>query len=339
MIEPMELLAEGPHRRYDPLRDAWVLVSPGRTNRPWSGAVEPVAEAERPAYDADCYLCPGNRRASGEVNPAYQSTFVFTNDYAALQPSIAGRTWDEGLLRAESVAGTCRVICFSPRHDRSLGNLPPAGVRAVVDTWADQSTELGQTYKWVQVFENRGMAMGASNPHPHGQIWAQAALPTEALHEQTSQARHWRETGRPLLLDYGRQEASGERRIYLLPHWQVVVPFWAVWPFETLVLPRRPVARLADLDGPERDGLVAALQALVAAYDRLFGVEFPYSMGWHQSPFGDEAAVGWTLHAHFYPPLLRSASVRKFMVGYELLSEPQRDLDPEEAAEQLRAVR
>lgn len=339
MIEPMDLLSEEPHRRYDALRDAWVLVSPGRTNRPWSGAVEPIVETTLPAYDPDCYLCPGNRRASGDVNPGYESTFVFTNDYAALQPTTQEQGWEDGLLRAESVAGTCRVICFSPRHDLSLGNLPPPAARAVVDVWADQTTELGQRFGWVQVFENRGTAMGASNPHPHGQIWAEAAVPTEASREQVTQARHWRETGRPLLLDYGLQEAGGERRIFLMPHWQVVVPFWAVWPFETLVLPRRPVARLADLADDERDGLVVAMQALVQTYDRLFGVPFPYSMGWHQAPFGEKDADGWTLHAHYYPPLLRSASVRKFMVGYELLAEPQRDLTPEEAAERLRGVR
>jgi len=341
MIGRMELLWESPHRRYDPLRDTWVLVSPGRTNRPWSGAVEQAAEAERPAYDPECYLCPGNRRANGEVNPAYGSTFVFTNDYAALQPDTAESRWTDGLLRAESVAGKCRVVCFSPRHDLTLASLPPAEVRAVVDAWADQTTELGERFGWVQVFENRGTAMGASNPHPHGQIWAETALPSEGARELATQQRHYLGTGRHLLIDYGTQEAGGERRLFLMDHWQAVVPFWAVWPFETLVLPRRPVTRLADLNAAERDGLVVMMQAVVGMYDRLFGVQFPYSMGWHQAPFTDDAAAsdGWTLHAHYYPPLLRSATVRKFMVGYELLSEPQRDLTPEEAAERLRSVR
>ena len=341
MIGRMELLWESPHRRYDPLHDTWVLVSPGRTNRPWSGAVEQAAEAERPAYDPECYLCPGNRRANGEVNPAYGSTFVFTNDYAALQPDTAESRWTDGLLRAESVAGTCRVVCFSPRHDLTLASLPPAEVRAVVDAWADQTTELGERFGWVQVFENRGTAMGASNPHPHGQIWAETALPSEGARELATQQRHYLGTGRHLLIDYGTQEAGGERRLFLMDHWQAVVPFWAVWPFETLVLPRRPVTRLADLNAAERDGLVVMMQAVVGMYDRLFGVQFPYSMGWHQAPFTDDAAAseGWTLHAHYYPPLLRSATVRKFMVGYELLSEPQRDLTPEEAAERLRSVR
>ena len=342
MIGRMDLLKAEPHRRYDPLRDSWVLVSPGRTNRPWSGAVEQAAEPTRPAYDPECYLCPGNRRANGDLNPAYASTFVFTNDYAALQPTTEADVWTEGLLRAEATSGTCRVVCFSPRHDLSLANLPAAAARTVVDAWADQTSELGQRFEWVQVFENRGTAMGASNPHPHGQIWAEAALPNEAQREAASQQRYFAAHGSPLLIDYGKQEAGGDRRIFLMNHWQAVVPFWAIWPFETIVLPRRAVARLAELDDAERDELVTMMQALVGTYDRLFGVEFPYSMGWHQAPFSGELGTandGWTLHAHYYPPLLRSATVRKFMVGYELLAEPQRDLMPEEAAERLRAVR
>ena len=341
MIGRMDLLTQNPHRRYDPLRDTWVLVSPGRTKRPWSGAVEQAAETARPAYDPECYLCPGNQRANGKTNPRYDSTFVFTNDYSALLPDVVASQWTDGLMRAEAVAGTCRVVCFSPRHDLTLANLPPAEVRAVVDTWADQTTELGERFGWVQIFENRGTAMGASNPHPHGQIWAQDALPSEGARELATQLRYNRLTGAHLLIDYGTQEAGGDRRIFLMDHWQAVVPFWAVWPFETLVLPRRPVARLAELDGAERDGLMVMMQALVGMYDRLFGVQFPYSMGWHQAPFTNETGAndGWTLHAHYYPPLLRSATVRKFMVGYELLAEPQRDLTPEEAAERLRAVR
>jgi UDPglucose--hexose-1-phosphate uridylyltransferase len=335
----MRLIRDEPHRRYDPLRGAWVLVSPGRSNRPWVGALETTDDEARPAYDPECYLCPGNERANGELNPAYDSTHVFTNDFAALIPSTVAGTSVDGLLRAEAVPGTCRVVCFSPRHDLSFGGLSPTEARRVVDVWAEQTTELGERYEWVQVFENRGAQMGASNPHPHGQIWAEAAVPDEGRREAQTQREYMAAHGRPLLLDYGRQEAGGERRLYLTDHWQFVVPFWAVWPFETLVLPRREVARLSDLTEPERDNLAEMLQALVTTYDRVFGVPFPYSMGWHQAPFDGSAADGWTLHAHYYPPLLRSASVRKFMVGYELLAEPQRDLTPEEAAEQLRKFR
>jgi len=335
-----ELLAGTPHRRYDPLRDAWVLVSPGRTSRPWSGAVEPAADASRVPYDPDCYLCPGNARANGEVNPPYLSTFVFTNDFAALRPETTASRLRDGLLRAEGVPGTCRVICFSPRHDLSFGELTPDEAVAVIDLWADQTTELGANYEWVQVFENRGAAMGASNPHPHGQLWAEAAVPHEGAREQATQHRHMLDTGRQLLVAYAEQEQGDGRRVVITSgSWLVVVPFWAVWPFETMILPRRPVARLADLTEAERRDLAAVMHALVAAYDKLFGVPFPYSMGWHQAPFDSRPTDAWVLHAHYYPPLLRSASVRKFMVGYELLAEPQRDLTPEEAAERLCAVR
>jgi UDPglucose--hexose-1-phosphate uridylyltransferase len=338
MIERVDVLRAEPHRRYDALRDEWVLVSPGRTTRPWVGAVETAAEAARVGYDPDCYLCPGNRRAAGAVNPAYESTFVFTNDFAALEPTSAPWTTSDPLLRAESVAGTCRVVCFSPRHDLSFGDLTPAQARAVIDVWAAQTTELGQLYTWVQVFENRGSQMGASNPHPHGQIWAEAALPNEAAREQAAQRRHHQRAARQLLIDYAEREADGPRMVFANDDWLVVVPFWAIWPFETLVIPRRQSMRLAELDGLRRDSLVEAMGALLARYDGLFGVPFPYSMGWHQAPFPVDDP-DWTLHAHYYPPLLRSASVRKFLVGFELLAEPQRDITPEEAAEQLRNAR
>jgi UDPglucose--hexose-1-phosphate uridylyltransferase len=335
--EPTAILRGDPHRRYDPLSDSWVLVSAGRTKRPWQGAQEPDPVAARPAFDPSCYLCPGTTRANGAVNPPYDATFVFVNDFAALRPDTTEDVFEDGLLRAAGEPGECRVLCFSPRHDLSLGAMAVPDIRRVVELWADQTSELGVRHRWVQVFENRGAAMGASNPHPHGQIWAGTALPVSAARELTSQGAHHAATGQHLLLDYAAQEAAGPRVVLETEAWLVVVPFWAAWPFETLLLAKRPAARLADLDDAARDDLASVLSEHIGGYDRLLDSEFPYSMGWHQAPFG-EAAPGWQLHAHFYPPLLR-AGVRKFMVGYELLAEPQRDITPEEAAQRLREVR
>lgn len=339
--EPDVLFAD-PHRRWDPLRGDWVLVSPGRSDRPWQGSVERERPEDRPPYDPECYLCPGNVRASGERNPAYGGTFVFTNDFAPLRPATSDGTWEagDGLLRAEGERGTSRVVCFSPRHDLSLGAMDAGDVRRVIDVWAEQTAELGSSWRWVQVFENRGEAMGASNLHPHGQIWAGSALPGEPAREDATQREHLFATGRRLLLDLAALEAEGPRVVEATGEWLVLVPFWAVWPFEGLILPRQPVARLEDLASASRDDLARVLGRIVRRYDALFDVPFPYSMGWHGAPFGADAATeAWQLHAHIYPPLLRSATVRKFMVGYELLAEPQRDSSPEEAAERLRAVR
>jgi UDPglucose--hexose-1-phosphate uridylyltransferase len=336
-VLPAELV-DDPHRRYNPLIDEWVLVSAGRTLRPWLGAEEPEVTHERPSYVPDCYLCPGNVRANGHRNPDYGTTFVFDNDFAALRTDTSEVTVEHGLLRAEGERGVCRVVCFSPRHDLTLGGMSPDDIARVVDVWAEQTSELGVSYRWVQVFENRGAAMGASNPHPHGQIWAGTALPVEAVREGASQGAHLAATGRRLLLDYVEQESGGPRVVVENEEWLVVVPFWAAWPFETLVIPRRPAARLPELDGVARDTLADSLVALLGRYDGLFRRPFPYSMGWHQAPFDAADAIdGWQVHAHFYPPLLRG-NIRKFMVGYELLAETQRDLTPEEAAERLRAV-
>ncbi len=334
-----------PHRRHNALTGEWVLVSAGRTKRPWLGAEEPEPPEERPVHDPDCYLCPRNSRVTGDMNPDYASTFVFTNDFAALRPDTSEERVGEGLFRAEGTRGTCRVVCFSPRHDVTLADMNTPAIRNVIDVWADQTTELGERFRWVQVFENRGAAMGASNPHPHGQIWAGDALPVEAERETAEQARHHAATGRRLLADYAVAERGGPRVIRDEGGWLTLVPFWAAWPFETMLVPIQPAARLADLDDAGRDGLAAALSDLNRRYDALFRRPFPFSMGWHQAPFGagdagadagaDDAGASWQVHAHFLPPLLR-ASVRKFMVGYELLAEPQRDLTPEEAADRLR---
>jgi UDPglucose--hexose-1-phosphate uridylyltransferase len=330
-------LAGEPHRRYNPLNDEWVLVSAGRTRRPWLGAEEPTSEPAGLAYDPECYLCPGNTRANGHANPAYTETYVFPNDFAALRPDTAIDTFDDGLLRAEGERGSCRVVCFSPQHDLTLGRMARGDVRQVIDVWADQTAELGAEYRWVQVFENRGEAMGASNPHPHGQIWAGTALPGDGEREDASQRAHLAATGRRLLLDYVDHESGGQRVIVETDEWLAVVPFWAAWPFETLLVPKRPAARLTELADAARDDLAVVLHELLGRYDGLFKRPFPYSMGWHQAPFGDDPTEHWQVHAHFYPPLLR-ANMRKFMVGYELLAETQRDLTAEDAAGRLRAV-
>ena len=330
----------GPHRRYNPLADEWVLVSAQRTDRPWLGQVEKPTPDDRPSFDPGCYLCPGNERAGGVRNAAYTGTYVFTNDYPALVPiDGAPAAIHDGLFMAREEGGTCRVVCFSPRHDLTLAEMDEHAVEDVIDVWADQTEELGATYQWVQVFENRGAAMGASNPHPHGQIWASSSVPTLVATEDEMQRTYRERSGGVMLADYAAQESdAGVRVIVENDEWLIVVPYWAVWPFESIVLPRRHVTRITGLDPSQRRDLASSLKEALTRYDNLFSTAFPYSMGWHGAPFDGEDDRHWQLHAHIYPPLLRSATVRKFMVGYELLAEPQRDLTPESAAERLREV-
>lgn len=329
-----------PHRRYNPLTGQWILVSPHRAKRPWQGQQETPSAQTLPAHDPDCYLCPGNTRITGDRNPDYRTTHVFTNDFAALMPDTPDAPpSDDPLFRSQSARGTSRVICFSPDHSKTLPELSLPALEAVIATWREQSAELGKTYPWVQVFENKGAAMGCSNPHPHGQIWANSFLPNEAEREDRLQREYYRQQGSSLLLGYAARElADGARTVVETRHWLAVVPYWAAWPFETLLLPKRPIQRLPDLDGESSADLALALNKLTSRYDNLFQCSFPYSMGWHGAPFTDGDHAHWQLHAHFYPPLLRSATVRKFMVGYEMLAETQRDLTAEQAAERLRAV-
>ena len=332
-----------PHRRYNALTGDWILVSPHRTQRPWQGQQEKSAGDERPEYDPGCYLCPGNIRAGGASNPDYTAPFVFTNDYAAVLPDGSALGFEgNDLFRAEGVKGTCRVICFSPKHNLTLPEMPVDSIRAVIDVWAEETTELGKTHRWVQVFENKGSVMGCSNPHPHGQIWATDSLPNEPAKEEAAQKAYHDAHGSVLLLDYLAMELERKERIVEQnEHWVALVPFWAVWPFETLLLPRRHVLRLPDLTDDERNAQADILKRLLTRYDNLFECSFPYSMGWHGAPTGgtaDADAQHWQLHAHAFPPLLRSATVKKFMVGYEMLAEAQRDLTAEQAAERLRGV-
>ncbi|MGD0764316.1 MAG: UDP-glucose--hexose-1-phosphate uridylyltransferase [Roseiarcus sp.] len=336
----MTPFAQTSHRRLNPLTREWVLVSPQRTQRPWQGQIERSAQPAALRYDPECYLCPGNRRAHGEANPDYPHTFVFANDFPALRADARGEAVDRGgLIVAEAESGFCRVVCFSPRHDLTLPRMTGQEIERVVEAWTEQYRELGglETINWVQIFENRGAMMGASNPHPHCQIWACQSLPNEAAKELASQTAYRAKRGGCLLCDYLKLElASGERIVCENEHFVALAPFWAVWPFETMVLPRRHFGAFDEMSAAETRGLADLLRGLTIRYDNLFEIAFPYSMGLHPSPTDGARRPEWHFHAHFYPPLLRSATVRKFMVGFEMLGSPQRDITPESAAQRLR---
>lgn len=337
-------LTEDPHRRLNPLTNEWVLVSPHRANRPWQGEVGHLKTTPEPGYDPNCYLCPGNMRAGGVRNPAYASTFVFQNDFAALKADTARERMDvenSGLIVAQGEPGICRVICFSPRHDLTLASMEPAEIEQVVHTWIGQFRELGGLpgINYVQIFENRGAMMGASNPHPHCQVWATASVPGEPSKELATQRAYLKAHSQCLLCDYvaleGRERA---RTVYQNEEFVALVPFWAVWPFEILICSRRHMGSMNDFGDNDSRFLAEVLHVVTSTYDKVFDPPFPYSMGFHQSPTSDEDHPEWHFHAHFYPPLLRSATIRKFMVGFEMLGNPQRDITPELAAQRLRSL-
>ena len=333
---------DSPHRRFNPLTGESVLVSPHRAKRPWLGQIEKSSLENLPPYDPTCYLCPRNERAGGLTNPDYKSTFAFDNDFAALLPDEAPtHASDHPLFASVSERGLCRVVCFSPRHDLTLPELDHASVENVIVTWIEQSAELGAKdfIHYVQVFENKGAVMGCSNPHPHSQLWGNEHIPNEPAKELEHQKAYFDQYSHTLLSDYLAEEHKRKERIlFTNDHFTALVPYWAVWPFETMIIAHRNIARLTDLTSSETSALADIYKQVTTCYDNLFEISFPYSMGFHQAPFDGQLHPEWTLHAHFYPPLLRSATVRKFMVGYEMLAMPQRDITPETAADRLRLL-
>ncbi len=327
------------HRRYNLLTGEWVLVSPHRSKRPWQGQTEKTKEAAREAHDPQCYLCPGNERANGEVNPAYQTVYTFRNDFAALQPDVPVSEDSDPFLRVQSERGICKVICFSPYHHLTIPEMQVAEIESVIDCWVKECLELSQLpfVQHIQIFENKGAVMGCSNPHPHGQIWAQESVPVEPAKKQAQQLAYFQANHRTLLSDYlGREMEATERVVFSNEHFVALVPFWASWPFETMILPKRPMAHITEMTAAEKVAFADAYRSLTIRYDNLFEVSFPYSAGIHQAPFDGQAHLEWHWHMSFYPPLLRSATVKKFMVGYEMFANPQRDITAEYAADFLR---
>ncbi|MEJ2636003.1 MAG: UDP-glucose--hexose-1-phosphate uridylyltransferase [Calditrichia bacterium] len=342
-IEKMKIdFSEHPHRRLNLLTGEWVLVSPHRAKRPWQGQMEETPQESRPDYDSACYLCPGNERAGGHHNPKYSGVFVFDNDFSALKLETPAAKYNkDNLLIASGEAGICRVICFSPRHDLTLPQMSVESIRNVVDVWTEQYDALGALpeINYVQIFENKGEMMGCSNPHPHGQIWAQNSIPVEPAKELQKMTEHYATHHRCLLCDYIQLEQNlQERTVLENENYLVVVPFWAVWPFETLVLSKRHYGNFREMKDPEKNSLADIIKQMTTRYDNLFRISFPYSAGFHQSPTDGGEHPEWHFHLHFYPPLLRSASVKKFMVGYEMLANPQRDITAEWSAERLRQL-
>lgn len=336
------IFQEYPHKRYNPLTDAWVLVSPHRAKRPWQGQVEKIANDERPSYDSSCYLCAGNVRANGENNPDYKDVFVFDNDFAALLDVILEeKIPNDELFRVEMERGLGRVLCFSPKHNLTVPEMEESEIRKVVDVWTLEYETLGAKdfINYVQIFENKGAIMGCSNPHPHGQIWAQNTIPDEPQKKQNAQLAYFQKNKKTLLSDYLQVElAKNERILFENEHFVGLVPFWATWPFEAMIVPKRPMARITDMNEAEKNAFANAYKQLTVMYDNVFETSFPYSAGIHQAPTDGEAHEEWHFHKVFYPPLLRSAAVKKFMVGYEMLANPQRDISPEKAAEILKGV-
>ncbi|XP_071440466.1 probable galactose-1-phosphate uridylyltransferase isoform X2 [Hetaerina americana] len=331
---------EHQHLRFNPLKGEWIVVSPHRMKRPWAGQVEPADEPDLPEWDPSNPLCPRATRSNGEVNPDYCSTYVFTNDFPALMEEVPHPPEDnDPLLRMAPATGTCRVMCLHPMLNKTISLMSSDEIEAVIDRWIEQMLDLGSRFKWVQIFENKGQMMGCSNPHPHCQIWASSFLPNEPQVKDAKQRAYFEQHGRPLLCDYLEKELTRQERLVCTnDEWVCLVPFWAVWPFETMILPRRKVTQLQNLDGSQRHFLAKIMKVIATKYDNLFKTSFPYSMGWHGAPTGPEQGADdhWTLHAIYLPPLLRSATIRKFMVGYELLAMPQRDLTQEQAARILR---